>query len=71
VFISVDTYKPEVMKFALDHEVDVINDIKALRENESIKILKDYPNSMVCLMHMQGTPETMQVNPNYSVNITR
>ncbi|NCV38896.1 MAG: dihydropteroate synthase [Betaproteobacteria bacterium] len=70
VFVSVDTYKPEVMKFALEHEVDVINDIKALRENESIKILKDYPNSMVCLMHMQGTPETMQVNPNYSVNIT-
>ena len=69
VFVSVDTYKPEVMKFALDHEVDVINDIKALRENESIKILKDYPNSMVCLMHMQGTPETMQVNPNYSQSI--
>jgi dihydropteroate synthase len=45
VFVSVDTYKPEVMKFALDHEIDVINDIKALRENESIKILKDYPNS--------------------------
>jgi dihydropteroate synthase len=37
VFISVDTYKPEVMKFALDHEVDVINDIKALRENDRLK----------------------------------
>jgi len=70
VFISVDTYKPEAMKFALDHEVDVINDIKALREKYSIKTVKDYPNSMVCLMHMQGTPETMQDNPHYATNIT-
>ena len=69
-FISVDTYKPEVMKFALDHEVDVINDIKALDEKDSIKTVKDYPNSMVCLMHMQGTPETMQDNPHYATNIT-
>ena len=70
VFISVDTYKPEAMKFALDHEADVINDIKALGEKDSIKTVKDYPNSMVCLMHMQGTPETMQVNPHYKTNIT-
>lgn len=70
VFISVDTYKPEAMKFALDHEVDVINDIRALREKGSIKTIKDYPNSMVCLMHMQGTPETMQDNPHYLTNIT-
>ena len=69
VYISVDTYKPEVMKFALDHKVDVINDIKALGEKDSIKIVKDYPNSMVCLMHMQGTPETMQDNPYYATNI--
>ncbi len=69
-FISVDTYKPEAMKFALDHEVDVINDIKALSEKDSIKTVKDYPNSMVCLMHMQGTPETMQDNPHYATNIT-
>ena len=68
-FISVDTYKPEVMKFALDHEVDVINDIQALDEKDSIKTVKDYPNSMVCLMHMQGTPETMQDNPHYATNI--
>jgi dihydropteroate synthase len=70
VFISVDTYKPEAMNFALDHEVDVINDIKALVEKDSIKTVKDYPNSMVCLMHMQGTPETMQDNPHYATNIT-
>ena len=69
VYISVDTYKPEVMKFALDHKVDVINDIKALGEKDSIKIVKDYPNSMVSLMHMQGTPETMQDNPYYATNI--
>ena len=70
VFISVDTYKPEVMKFGLDHEVDVNNDIKALGENDSIKTVKDYQNSMVCLMHMQGTPETMQDSPHYAINIT-
>jgi dihydropteroate synthase len=58
------------MKFALDHEVDVINDIKALGEKDAIKTIKDYPNSMVCLMHMQGTPETMQDNPHYATNIT-
>jgi dihydropteroate synthase len=69
VFISVDTYKPETMKFALDHEVDVINDIKALGETNSIKTIKNYPKSMVCLMHMQGTPETMQDKPHYATNI--
>ena len=69
VYVSVDTYKPKVMQFALDEGVDLINDIKALREEGAINLLAKYENAMVCLMHMQGTPETMQDNPTYSLDI--
>jgi len=64
VAISIDTYKPEVMKEVIDMDVAMINDIYALQKPNAIDLIKK-SNVGVCLMHMQGTPKTMQLNPTY------
>ena len=64
IAISVDTYKPEVMKEVIDMDVAMINDVYALTQPGAIDIIKK-SNVGICLMHMQGTPKTMQVNPTY------
>ena len=64
IAISIDTYKPEVMKEVIDMDVAMINDIFALQKPNAIDLLKK-SNVGVCLMHMQGTPKTMQLNPTY------
>ena len=61
--ISVDTYKPEVMAAALDLGVDVVNDIWALRRAGALDVVRNHPACGVCLMHMHGDPQTMQVAP--------
>jgi len=67
VIISIDTYKAEVARQALQAGADIINDITALqRDSDMIKVLQEFPQSRICMMHMQGTPETMQKNPTYS-----
>ncbi len=62
--ISIDTYKPQVMQAAIAAGADLVNDINALQENGALEAVK---NSTVgiCLMHMQGTPQTMQIDPHY------
>jgi len=63
--ISVDTTKSEVARAALDHGADIINDISALRFDPQMTpfaVNRDVP---VVLMHMKGTPKTMQANPSY------
>jgi dihydropteroate synthase len=66
ITFSVDSYKYEVVKQALELGVEIINDIYALRASPQIvELLKFYPNTKVVLMHMKGTPKTMQVNPQY------
>lgn len=62
--ISIDTYKPEVMRAAIEAGADIINDIRALQEPDAIEIVAD-SNAGVCLMHMQGDPQTMQIDPKY------
>jgi dihydropteroate synthase len=62
--ISIDTYKPEVMRQAIAAGVDIVNDVRALQESGSLEIVAN-SNVGVCLMHMQGTPKTMQLAPNY------
>jgi len=62
--ISIDTYKPEVMRAAIQAGADIVNDICALRENSALEIIAN-SNAGVCLMHMQGVPQTMQINPQY------
>jgi dihydropteroate synthase len=64
IAISIDTYKPEVMKEVIDMDIAMINDIYALQKPNAIDLIKK-SNVGVCLMHMQGTPKTMQLNPTY------
>ena len=59
--VSLDSYKPEVMRAALDLGVDIVNDIKALREAGALDVVAAHANCGVCLMHMRGDqPKTMQ-----------
>ena len=61
--ISVDTYKPEVMRAVLDLGADVINDIWALRQGDALGVVAAHPRCGLCLMHMHRDPQTMQVAP--------
>jgi dihydropteroate synthase len=62
--LSIDTYKPRVMQAAIDAGADLINDVRALQEPGAIEIATR-SNAGVCLMHMQGLPATMQLDPQY------
>ncbi|MFZ9642660.1 MAG: dihydropteroate synthase [Candidatus Methylopumilus sp.] len=62
--LSIDTYKPEVMRAAIEAGVDMVNDICALREPNALEIVAASKVG-VCLMHMQGRPQTMQLDPQY------
>ncbi len=64
VAISIDTVKPEVMEAAVMAGADMINDVNALRAEGSLEVCARL-NVVVCLMHMQGEPRTMQQNPSY------
>lgn len=61
--VSVDTYKPEVMRAVLDMGADVINDIWALRQGDALAVVATHPRCGVCLMHMHRDPQTMQTAP--------
>lgn len=63
--LSVDTVKPEVMRAVLAAGADMINDINALRAPDTLDLLASSTAS-VCLMHMQGSPQTMQQAPQYA-----
>ncbi|SFV21425.1 dihydropteroate synthase [Pseudidiomarina donghaiensis] len=65
VAISVDTCKTVVMAEALKHNVQMINDINALRDEGAEALLAQADGVKVCLMHMQGEPRTMQHEPRY------
>jgi dihydropteroate synthase len=62
--ISVDTYKPEVMRAALGHGASMINDIYALRMPGALEAVAG-SDCALCLMHMQGEPLSMQHSPVY------
>ncbi len=63
--LSIDTYKPEVMRAAIAAGADIVNDVRALQEEGALEIVAN-SSAGVCLMHMQGTPQTMQLNPSYA-----
>lgn len=64
--LSVDTRRSAIMQRLLgDGLADIINDISALEDNGAIELLAAHPDTGICLMHMQGLPETMQNNPQY------
>ena len=64
--ISLDTRRTVIMQRALEQGwVDIINDVQALEDEGAVNLLAQYPKVGVCLMHMQGLPQTMQDNPHY------
>jgi dihydropteroate synthase len=63
--ISVDTYKPEVASVVLQEGVSVINDISGLGAGYKMANVISRHKAGVVLMHMKGTPETMQKKPYY------
>jgi len=65
LWISVDTYRTDVLDACLDQEIDIINDISGGRLDESF--LNKVADSKITyvLMHMQGAPRVMQYNPTY------
>ncbi len=66
IIISVDTRKSRVADAAINLGANIINDISALRfDPEMADVLSAHPQVKVILMHMQGEPQNMQVNPHY------
>lgn len=63
--VSIDTSKPEVMHQAIKAGAVMINDINALRAPGALETVAPHTKVRICLMHMQGTPQTMQNNPRY------
>ncbi len=64
--ISVDTYRAEVAERAIEAGAGMVNDTTALRGDDNMaKAIKDH-DVPVCLMHMKGTPQKMQKNPQYN-----
>ena len=64
VAVSVDTMKPEVMRAALGAGASVVNDVNAFRAPGAVEAVAASGAGLV-VMHMQGTPETMQREPHY------
>lgn len=67
--ISIDTYKPEVMREAIIAGADMINDIRGFDSERARAAVADSDVGL-CVMHMQKSPETMQEQPNYQ-NVTQ
>lgn len=65
VVISIDTSKAEVAEEAMKAGADIINDVTALQGDEGMIEVARRTGAGVVLMHMQGTPRTMQQNPHY------
>jgi len=63
-WISVDSSKAQVMQEAAKVGMDLINDIRALQEPDALQTAARLALP-VCIMHMQGQPRTMQLNPHY------
>lgn len=64
--VSLDTRRTVIMEKALAlGGVDIINDIAALTDDGAVELLARQADTGICLMHMQGLPENMQINPKY------
>jgi dihydropteroate synthase len=63
--VSIDTAKAEVARRALELGVEMVNDVTALRGDPELAGVLAESGCYVCLMHMQGEPRTMQVDPRY------
>ncbi|MBC3906509.1 dihydropteroate synthase [Undibacterium umbellatum] len=63
--LSIDTYKPQVMREALLAGVDMINDIQGFCSPDAIAAVQN-ADAALCAMHMQNTPTDMQISPEYA-----
>lgn len=63
--VSIDTSKAEVARRALAHGAEMVNDVTALRAEPELAGVVAEAGVYLCLMHMLGTPRTMQVEPRY------
>jgi dihydropteroate synthase len=63
--VSIDTAKAEVARRALALGAELVNDVTALRADPDLAEVVAVSGCYLCLMHMQGEPRTMQVNPTY------
>jgi len=68
LLISIDTIKPIVARAAAEAGATLLNDITGFDNEEMIAIAKEFDLD-ICVMHMQGTPRTMQINPFYEKGI--
>jgi dihydropteroate synthase len=67
--MSIDTTKAEVARQALESGAEIVNDISGLTfDPRMLDVCREY-DAGICLMHIQGTPQTMQQNPSYT-NVT-
>ncbi len=64
VKFSIDSYEPKVISHAMESGFKIVNDITGLADDEVCKLCSSY-NATAVIMHMQGTPQTMQDNPKY------
>ena len=63
--VSIDTAKAEVARRALELGAELVNDVTALRGDPELAGVVADAGGYLCLMHMQGEPRTMQVDPRY------
>ncbi|WP_301669911.1 MULTISPECIES: dihydropteroate synthase [Neisseria] len=64
--VSLDTRRTVIMEKALAlGGIDIINDVAALTDEGAVELLACQADTGICLMHMQGVPENMQINPKY------
>lgn len=63
--LSIDTYKSELARAALQLGAQIINDISGLRFDAKMASVVSYFDASVIIMHMKGTPGNMQIDPNY------
>jgi len=69
IYISIDTYRSNVAKLALESGANIVNDISGLMfDKNMVKVIKDY-NCGVVIMHIRGKPKNMQENPYYEDTI--
>ena len=66
---SLDTYSPLCATYALDRGFKIINDITGLADDKVCELVSSH-QAQVIIMHMQGTPQTMQENPHYEDVLT-
>jgi dihydropteroate synthase len=63
--VSIDTAKAEVARRAIELGAELVNDVTALRGDQGLAEVVASSGAYLCLMHMQGEPRTMQLEPSY------